>query len=210
MPLPSLQDAFDLLVSAIQEGVDQKLWKESDCAKNPGATPAEVASLQSDLGIHNLKEVSELLRLSNGFSFTARVKKNDDDDEEWITLAWGGTGPSSDEGSIRHAFGYTGEEGKRHFRKQREVPLYMVDYDMCVIVYRTRTGFVICDDREKNKQKTEGVSLADYIQKTTKKLRRILKANAAGTENQEDDDEEESSSEDDDDDDDDDDEDYGA
>ena len=56
----------------------------------------------------------------------------------------------------------------------------MIDYDMCVVVYRTRTGFVVTDDRECNKRITEAVSLPDYLNKTTKKIRALLKASRTG------------------------------
>ena len=110
-----MPEAFAALQSAIQVGVQRGLWKEADVEYNPAATDAEIESLRDDTGL-NLRNVGELLKLSNGFSFNVCVRG------QWVCLNWGGTGPTADEKSIRYAFGYSGQEGKAYFRSHAKSP----------------------------------------------------------------------------------------
>jgi hypothetical protein len=171
-PASKLKSVWDELLKALQAGNDRALWKMPDL--KPPATLDEIGDIEKDFGFR-LGKYNDLLLLANGVSWHEDISLNGA--KESISLVFGGTG--DDEDDLRHAFNYSGDYGRRHFRSKKQVPYQMIDYDFCVNVLETGSGKLMQDDRECGSYHLLHHSIQDWLEEITSKLNAAIAEDVA-------------------------------
>jgi hypothetical protein len=160
--------------SLLHEGMARELFKR--CKIRPPATDAEIASLCADLGFA-LGDYEHLLRLANGVQFyfdgSSEVGSS-----PMVSFCFGGTGDREED--VSFAFHYSGEYGVGLFRRRRQIPYQMLDYDFCVNVFRTRTGALVQDDRECCVVRPLHPSLSAWLEQVATELETTLQKHFSG------------------------------
>lgn len=159
-----LQTEWNEVLSAISQGVSLGLWGAPTF--NPPATPDDIASLERELG-YRLGKYTDLLLLANGVTWYGRGP-----DGTHVAVQFGGTGDGEDD--VKHAFNYSGDYGRQHFKRKKQIPMCMIDYDFCVNVFELATGKVMQDDRECGSYHRLANSLRDWLIGCTREILEIV------------------------------------
>jgi len=158
-----LQTEWNALLDAISRGVSLGLWPAP--IFNPPASSASIAALEAELG-YRIGKYADLLLLADGVTWYAAVGG------ESVSVQFGGTGDGEDD--VLHAFNYSGDYGRKHFRKKKQVPMCMMDYDFCVNVFELQSGRVMQDDRECDAYRRLAGSLQDWLNECTEETLSIV------------------------------------
>ena len=165
-----LQKAWDELMSTIAKGVEMSLWTAPTL--NPPATKEAIAALETEFKF-SIGGYADLLRLADGMSWYSKG----------VGVVYGGTG--DDEDDLPHAFNYSEDYGRKLFRRKKQVPMQMMDYDMCVNVYEVKSGRVMQDDRECESFHHIASSLSAWLQDQAKELNEAITKKQAETQEEE-------------------------
>jgi hypothetical protein len=171
-PQSALREEWEDLLTAIAAGVDRGLW--SAPAIHPPASLENIAALERDMGFR-IGRYSDLLLLADGFSWFASANGSN------VSVNFGGTGEGEED--IPHAFNYSGDFGRAHFKRNKQVPMEMLDYDFCVNVFEVDRGRVMQDDRECEAYRHLAPSLSAWLVARTNEVKALVAAGQAPTDN---------------------------